>query len=79
VRRGELTHADLSPRVVSLPIDLLHYEGMRPENSLVADSGPAAVDALIIEIVDDVFLPLLRAITGVLQGSETTAAKQETE
>ncbi|MFG2004141.1 TetR-like C-terminal domain-containing protein [Spirillospora sp. NPDC048911] len=53
--RGELASADLSPRVVTLPADLLRHE-------MLLTCQPLA-ETTLIEIVDDVFLPLIRAKT----------------
>jgi hypothetical protein len=50
-RRGE-AREDIPPRVVTLPIDLLRHEFVR-------GLRPASEDALA-EIVDQVFLPLVR-------------------
>lgn len=51
VRRGELT-TDLPPRVVSLPVDLLRHEA-------VMHLGRVP-DETLVDIVDTVFLPLVR-------------------
>ncbi|MFI0451506.1 TetR/AcrR family transcriptional regulator [Actinomadura sp. 6N118] len=51
--RGELTFTDLSPRVVTLPADLLRHEMLLTRHPLA--------EATLVEIVDDVFLPLIRA------------------
>lgn len=51
--RGEVRLEGLSPRVISLPLDLLQYE-------IIAKQGPVS-DATIAEIVDDIFLPLVHA------------------
>lgn len=51
VRRGEIPTADLPRRVVTVPAQLLRYE-MVISRDLVAD-------ATLVEIVDDVYLPLL--------------------
>lgn len=63
VARGELSHAHLPDRVVNLPLDLLRYEGLR---SVRDWSSIAEVDLekLFAEILDDVFLPLVRALAG---------------
>jgi AcrR family transcriptional regulator len=50
--RGEVDLARLSPRVSSLPVDLLRHE--------LLVSGEKVTDATVVEIVDDVFLPLVR-------------------
>lgn len=49
--RGKLNLEALPPRVVSLPVDLLRHE-------LLLRRGPAP-DDVIVEIVDQVFLPLV--------------------
>lgn len=51
--RGEVRLEKLSPRIISLPLDLLQYE-------LIAKQGIVS-DAAIAEIVDDIFMPLIRA------------------
>ncbi|MFI6459640.1 TetR/AcrR family transcriptional regulator [Streptomyces sp. NPDC050528] len=51
VERGEIPTADLSRRVVTLPAQLLRYE-------MILSREPVAESALV-EIVDDVYLPLL--------------------
>ncbi|GAA0584189.1 hypothetical protein GCM10010172_81440 [Paractinoplanes ferrugineus] len=67
VARGELTHADLPDRVVNLPLDLLRYEALR---SARAWSSIDEVDTekLFAEILDDVFLPLIKALAGARPG-----------
>ena len=64
VERGELVNADLNPRVVALPVDLLRYEGMRGQWPRSEDVPGDRLDALVVEIVDEVFLPLVRAVAG---------------
>jgi AcrR family transcriptional regulator len=54
--RGELTLAALPARVVTLPADLLR-------NEIFFARAPIGEDTLL-EIVDDVFLPLVRAAAG---------------
>ncbi|MDT7801083.1 MAG: hypothetical protein QOI78_4516 [Actinomycetota bacterium] len=54
--RGELTLAALPARVVTLPADLLR-------NEIFFAREPIGEDTLL-EIVDDVFLPLVRATAG---------------
>lgn len=52
-RRGELPAADLNPRIVTLPPALLRHEmllAMRPIS-----------DETLVEIVDEIYLPVLRA------------------
>ena len=51
--RGEIATADLSPRVITLPGDLLRHE-------MLLTRRPIS-DRTLTEIVDDVFLPLLHA------------------
>lgn len=50
--RGEADLDALPPRVVTLPTDLLRYE-------MLMARGPVP-DPVLVEIVDDVFLPLVR-------------------
>jgi Transcriptional regulator len=50
--RGEVRPEKLTPRIISLPLDLLHHEILtRQEVS----------DETIAEIVDDIFMPLIRS------------------
>ncbi|WP_326975017.1 hypothetical protein [Caproicibacter sp. BJN0012] len=49
--RGEVRLEKLTPRIISLPWDLLRFE-------LIAKQEIS--DAAITEIVDDIFMPLLR-------------------
>ncbi|WP_427919968.1 TetR/AcrR family transcriptional regulator [Streptomyces sp. cg40] len=51
-KRGEIPTADLPRRAVTVPADLLRYE-------MVVSHEPVT-DATLVEIVDDVYLPLLR-------------------
>ncbi|MFF5298186.1 TetR/AcrR family transcriptional regulator [Streptomyces sp. NPDC013161] len=51
VKRGEIPTADLPRRAVTVLADLLRYE-------MVISRDPVA-DATLVEIVDDVYLPLL--------------------
>jgi AcrR family transcriptional regulator len=51
--RGEVCLEKLSPRIISLPLNLLMYE-------LITKLGPVS-DTTIEEIVDDIFMPLIRA------------------
>ena len=64
VARGELTHADLSPRVASLPLDLARYEGLRFGPERLRQATDQDLEAMAVEIVDDVFLPLVYALAG---------------
>jgi AcrR family transcriptional regulator len=50
-KRGEIPTADLPRRAVTVPADLLRYE--------MALSRDPASDAVLVGIVDDVYLPLL--------------------
>ncbi|MGO9205835.1 MAG: TetR-like C-terminal domain-containing protein, partial [Candidatus Limnocylindrales bacterium] len=50
-RRGEVRLERLTPRVVSLPIDLVRRE-------LLQTRAPVP-DAVLVEIVDEIFLPLV--------------------
>ncbi|MFF7978578.1 TetR/AcrR family transcriptional regulator [Streptomyces sp. NPDC007901] len=52
VERGEIPTADVSPRIMNLPTDPLCHE-------VVPRSEPVTEDVLV-EIVDEVFLPLVR-------------------
>lgn len=54
--RGELVLGKLPPRVVSLPVSLLRHE-------MLLTSEPIS-GRTMAEIVDDVFLPLVRATAG---------------
>lgn len=50
--RGEVKMERLSPRIISLPLDLLRYE-------LISRQEPVS-DEVVAEIVDEIFLPLVR-------------------
>lgn len=50
--RGEIRFEKLTPRIISLPLDLLQYE-------LITKLEPVS-DEAIAEIVDDIFMPLIR-------------------
>ncbi|MBA3822722.1 MAG: TetR/AcrR family transcriptional regulator [Ktedonobacterales bacterium] len=50
--RGEIDSAKVTPRIASLPADLVRHE-------ILLTHAPIS-DATIVEIVDDIFLPLLR-------------------
>ena len=52
IARGEIDPARLSPRVCSLPVDLVRHD-------LIMTQAPVP-DATIVEIVDRIFLPLVR-------------------
>jgi hypothetical protein len=49
--RGEVNLEKISPRILSLPADLLRYQ-------LLMTHEPIS-DKIISEIVDDIFLPLI--------------------
>jgi AcrR family transcriptional regulator len=51
--RGEINTARITPRIISLPMDLLRNEHLL--------RGAPVPDATIVEIVDEIVLPLLRA------------------
>lgn len=51
--RGEISLEKLSPRVITLPLDLLQCE-------LITKQEPVS-DTAIMEIVDDIFMPLIHA------------------
>src|SRR5664279_2182820 len=53
IARGEIDPARLSPRVRSLPVDLVRHE-------LIMTQAPVP-DATVVEIVDGIFLPLVRS------------------
>ncbi|MEU6255088.1 TetR/AcrR family transcriptional regulator [Streptomyces sp. NPDC047043] len=52
VERGEIPTADVSPRIMTLPTDLVR-------NDIVMRSEPLT-EATLVEIVDELFLPLVR-------------------
>jgi AcrR family transcriptional regulator len=52
--RGEIATASVNPRVASLPIDLLRHELFVTQSAAESD--------VISDIVDDIFLPLLRCL-----------------
>jgi AcrR family transcriptional regulator len=52
IARGEIDPGRLSPRVRSLPLDLVRHE-------LMMTQAPVP-DATLVEIVDEIFLPLVR-------------------
>lgn len=51
--RGEISLEKLTPRIISLPLDLLQYE-------LITKLEPVS-DEVIAEIVDDIFMPIIHA------------------
>lgn len=55
-QRGEVNLAGISPRVLTLPADLLRHE-------MLLGQGPVT-ESTAREIVDEVFLPLIRATAG---------------
>ncbi|MGW2048261.1 TetR-like C-terminal domain-containing protein [Streptomyces sp. NPDC001858] len=54
--RGEIASADLSPRVITSPTNLLRHEMLLTRHPISDD--------VLIEIVDEVFLPLVHAARG---------------
>ncbi len=50
--RGEISFEKLTPRIISLPLDLLQYE-------VITKLEPVS-DEAIAEIVDDIFMPLIQ-------------------
>jgi AcrR family transcriptional regulator len=52
VQRGEIDPAKLTPRIANLPTDLMRHELMMTLRPVPAE--------VIVEIVDDMFLPLVR-------------------
>jgi len=61
--RGEITDAVLPDRVVSLPIDLVRYQGLRAPIRWT-DVSDADLDKAFAEILDDVVLPLVMTYAG---------------
>jgi AcrR family transcriptional regulator len=57
VLRGEVSPEKLTPRIISLPLGLLQYE-------LITKLEPVS-DEAIAEIVDDIFIPLVHAKSGI--------------
>ena len=53
VARGEIDPGRLSPRIASLPLDLVRHD-------LIMNRAPAP-DKTLVEIVDRIFLPLVLA------------------
>jgi hypothetical protein len=64
VARGELNHADLPDRVISLPIDLARYEALRNAYDWANNATEAGVEKALAAILDDIYLPLLLALAG---------------
>jgi AcrR family transcriptional regulator len=56
VDRGELPPVDVPPRATRVPLDLIRNEAMT--------FGAPVSEQTIIEILDDVYLPLLRGLAG---------------
>jgi AcrR family transcriptional regulator len=63
-QRGEIPRADLPPRILKLPADLVRHEMM------IADA-PAPEGALV-EIVDEIFLPLVTRPDGPRAGGRAS-------
>jgi hypothetical protein len=55
VERGEISPASLSPRIASLAVDLVRHD-------LIMNQAPVP-DVTLVEIVDKIFLPLVRPDT----------------
>ena len=55
VERGEISPASLSPRIASLAVDLVRHD-------LIMNQAPVP-DVTPVEIVDKIFLPLVRPDT----------------
>lgn len=53
--RGEVRLEKLTPRIISLPLDLLHNELLTKQE---------VSDATVAEIVDDIFMPLIQSKHG---------------
>lgn len=51
LERGEITAAQLSPRIVALPFDLFRHEALMTLKAVPTET--------IVEIIDDIFLPLI--------------------
>ncbi len=51
-KRGKIHLEKLSPRIISLPVDLLQYDLVTKQE---------VSDRTITEIVDDIFMPLIHA------------------
>jgi AcrR family transcriptional regulator len=51
--RGEIDRAKITPRIAGLPTDLVRHEVLITQRPLP--------DGVLVEIVDDIFLPLVRA------------------
>ncbi|MEV1070024.1 TetR/AcrR family transcriptional regulator [Streptomyces sp. NPDC050263] len=58
--RGEIASAELSPRVITLPANLLRHEMLLTRHPIS--------DQVLTEIVDEVFLPLVHATAGSSTG-----------
>ena len=57
--RGEISLEKLTPRIISLPLDLLMYE-------LITKMEPVS-DEAIAEIVDNIFIPLVYGQAGIVK------------
>ncbi len=57
--RGEISLEKLTPRIISLPLDLLQYE-------LITKLEPVS-DEVIEEIVDNIFIPLVHVQAGIIK------------
>ena len=51
IKRGEISASLLTPRIISLPLDLIRHEGLMTLKAVPAET--------IVEIVDSIFLPLI--------------------
>jgi AcrR family transcriptional regulator len=69
VRRGEIGPGRISPRVASLPLDLVRHE-------LVMRQAPVP-HTVLVEIVDEVFLPLIAASRTASQPHEEQGTTTE--
>jgi AcrR family transcriptional regulator len=67
VARGEARPDRITPRIASLPGDLLRHEMLHPHGD--------PTDSFLAEIVDDIFLPLVAAAGGTAGTSNRQAAK----
>lgn len=54
--RGEIPSVELNPQVIALPANLLRHEMLLTRHPVT--------DRTLTEIVDELFLPLVRAATG---------------
>jgi AcrR family transcriptional regulator len=65
IARGEISASRLTPRLAAMPVDLVRHD-------LIMTQAPIP-DATIVEIVDQLFLPLLRGPDGSDGGSRPGA------